>query len=142
MSSLALTQHLNHVLCGLHLRAFGEISPPIGGLVLGAAPSNSSLEAHTAASTSQTGASQLQSDEGVQHRDERHRCHEEHEGRNLEGVWDDFALDGANAVVCQHPTVWQLLVHKAELQRLRHRQTQRQQPDHQNETHCPRELHR
>jgi len=65
MSSLVLTQHLNHVLCGLHLRVFGEVLPPIGGLVLGAAHSNPCLEAHTAASTSQTGASQLQADEGV-----------------------------------------------------------------------------
>lgn len=110
--------------------------------MLGAAPSNPCLEAHTAASTSQTGASQLQADEGVQHRDERHGCHEEHEGRDLEGVWDDFALDGADAVVGQLPTVWQLLVHKAELQRLRHCQTHRQQPDHQDETHCPGELQR
>lgn len=142
MSSLALTQHLNHVLCGFHLRVFGEVLPPIGGLVLRAAPCNPCLETHTAASISQTGASQLQADEGVQHRDERHGCHEEHEGRNLEGVWDDDALHGADAVVGQLPTVGQVLVHKAELQRLRHRQTQRQQPDYQDETHCSGELHR
>lgn len=142
MSSLALTQHLNHVLCGLRVRLFGEVLPPIGGLMLGAAPSNPCLERHTAVAILQTGASQLQADEGVQHRDESHGRHEEKDCRDFEGVWDDDVLDNADDVVGQHTTVRKLLVLKAELQRLRHRQNQRQQPDHQDDTHYPGELHR
>lgn len=86
------------MLCSLDLGVFGEILPPIGRLGLGTAPPDSCLEAHTAASTPQARTSQLQTDEGIQHRDQRHGSHEEHEGGDLEGVRDD-TLDGAHSVV-------------------------------------------
>ena len=83
------------------------------------------------------GASQFQADEGVQHRDERHGSHEEHQSRYLEGMLHVFRRDGAQDDVS---TVLGFTLQDAELDGLRYGQAERHQPDNHHQTHGSRQL--
>lgn len=82
----------------------------------------------------QSGPSQLDGDQYVKDNDDGHRQHEEQHGGYLERVFDQRPLHRASRAIEDRRAV-AVFVNDAKLDRLRHRQAQRQQPNHYDELH-------
>lgn len=85
----------------------------------------------------QSGSPQLDGNQHVEHRDDRHRQHEEQYGRDFESVLDQRPPGGTPGAVQDDGAVIAVLVSDAELNRLGHCEAKCQQPDHHHELHCP-----
>lgn len=81
----------------------------------------------------QARVSQLDGDQYVQHDDDRHRQYEEQDGRDLERVLDQRPPSRAPGAVQDNAAVADVFVNDAELDGLRHGETEGQQPDHHHE---------
>lgn len=121
--NVSLTQHPNDV----PLR--GAL-PSAGVAVI--RPSRQVLPLHRR--RQQPGPSQLDGDQYVEDDDDGHRQHEEQHGGYLERVFDQRPFHRASGAVEDRRAV-AVLVNHAKLDRLRHRQAQRQQPNHYDELH-------
>lgn len=93
----------------------------------------------TADGGQQARVSQLDGDQHVQHGDDRHGQHEEQEGRDLEGVFDQCPSQRAPGAI-QDDSAVVVGVDDAELDGLWHGEAEGQQPNRYHELHRPGEF--